>query len=869
MIGPLTQPWGKLRRVGDDLEWHPLTHHCLDVAAVFQALLTRTLWGRRLAAVAGVEALSEAQVWRLTWLAYLHDVGKLDSGFQARAHGGKPVGHVEPVRGLFDPRHLDRTFAILRWTAMETWFGDAIDALFCAAISHHRRPLGDLGDRSASLTHWKPQPDYDPFAALEDFAAVGATALAPAFTDEDAAPLPDRPDVSHAVAGLVMLADWIASDNAPAFFPYSTTLEVDRFAWAVERAARVLSAAGMDVSTPRAEAARRNDPLGFMGQRTPRPMQETLAALPVADGYSAVVLESDTGSGKTEAAIARFLSLFAAGRVDGLFFALPTRAAAVQIHGRVRDALRAALGEAAPPVVLAVPGYLRVDDSDGQRPLPGFDVLWPDTGEEDRPRRWAAEHPKRFLAAPVSVGTLDQALLSVLQVPHAHMRAAALGRLLLVVDEVHASDPYMTALLRVVLERFRAARGHVLLMSATLGASARHHLLGQPDAPEPDDATAVPYPLVTIATAGGPPTVRDCTPHGQPRRVRVEPLPLLDDPAAIAARALQAARAGARVLVLRNTVTAAVATQQALEALVGDAEEALLFRCAGAAAPHHSRFAPADRRALDARVEALFGPGRRSGEGVVLVATQTVEQSLDIDADLLLTDLCPMDVLLQRLGRLHRHHGRARPDGFAAAACILLVPADRDLEPLAARGRGAFGLGRDGSPRAYPDVRVLEATWRLAEATAEWELLRMNRALVEGATHPQTLAALAEDLGGAWPAHGRLMDGLRRAQAVTARLGCIDVTVPYCALPFPDDQKIATRLGASDRLVTFTDPPPSAFDPQTPLEHLTVPHWMAAGTDATAEPTVLPPVPGASGLRFALGERTFLYDRLGLRWDPQ
>lgn len=738
MIGPITQPWGKLRHVGDAVEWHPLTHHCLDVAAVFQALLTRTLWGRRLAAVAGVEVLSEAQVWRLTWLAYLHDVGKLNSGFQARARGGCPIGHVEPVRGLFDFRYRNRTLPLLRWPALETWFGDAADAVFCAAIGHHGQPLDGLSDLSDTHMLWAPRPDYDPFAALEDFAAAGAAALAPAFADGDADPLPERPEFSHAVAGLVMLADWIASDNAETFFPYSASVDEDRFAWAVERAARVLPAMGLDVSAPRAQAALHDDPLGFLGSRTPRPLQERLAALPAGDGYSAVVLESDAGSGKTEAAIARFLRLFAAGQVDGLFFALPTRAAAVQIHARVRDALRAALGEAAPPVVLAVPGYLRVDDADGQRPLPGFDVLWPDTvTQENRPRLWAAEHPKRFLAAPVSVGTLDQALLSVLQVPHAHMRAAALGRLLLVVDEVHASDPYMTALLRVVLERFRAAKGHVLLMSATLGAAARHHLLFQAKTPAPEEATAVPYPLVTVATAGGAPTFADCKAHGQPRRVRVEPLPLLDDPAAIA-------------------------TQQALEALAGEAEAPLLFRCANAAAPHHSRFAPADRRALDARVEALFGPGDRICAGVVLVATQTMEQSLDIDADLLLTDLCPMDVLLQRLGRLHQCRappaGGLRGGGLPAAG-------PRRARPGAAGGARTRGVRPDPRRLAARLSRRAGAGGDLAPGRGP---RRVGAAAHEpgpgGGRHPPAGAGRPgrrsrRRLAGAWAPHGRPAPG--------------------------------------------------------------------------------------------------------------
>jgi len=330
--------------------------------------------------------------------------------------------------------------------------------------------------------------------------------------------------------------------------------------------------------------------------------------------------------------------------------------------------------------------------------------------------------------------------------------------------------------------------------------------------------------------------------------------------------------------VLRNTVSAAIATQQALEAAA--TEPALLFHCAGLAAPHHSRFAPADRRALDARVEDLFGPKAPGGRGVVLVATQTVEQSLDIDADLLLTDLCPMDVLLQRLGRLHRHRTRdaVRPQGFAEARCGVLVPAERSLEPFITKGKGAFGFARSDFPLAYPDLRVLEATWRLIEARDGWTLPAMNRELVEGATHPEVLAALATDLGDAWAGHAARMDGLRYAEQAMAALGCINMAEPYCAAGFPEGETIATRLGARDRRVAFADPPPSLFAPHSPLDTLTIPHWMAQGIPEDAEPILRPTLPAgppgtltSSGptVRFALGERTYIYDRLGLRLETE
>ena len=243
---------------------------------------------------------------------------------------------------------------------------------------------------------------------------------------------------------------------------------------------------------------------------------------------------------------------------------------------------------------------------------------------------------------------------------------------------------------------------------------------------------------------------------------------------AAAARALQAARAGAKVLVIRNTVGYALQTQLALEE-IASAEEgeerdaALLFWCDGVLTAHHSRYAAADRLRLDAAVEKQIGKERASG-GRVIVGTQTLEQSLDIDADLLITDLCPMDVLLQRIGRLHRHRRADRPTGYREPACIILSPPDADLSPWLTRRQDTNGLGPNGF--VYEDLRVLEATRRLiAEHVASntpWDIPRMNRALVEDATHPERLAAITAQLGEGWRGHALEIEGAQIAHGLTA-----------------------------------------------------------------------------------------------------
>ena len=162
--------------------------------------------------------------------------------------------------------------------------------------------------------------------------------------------------------------------------------------------------------------------------------------------------------------------------------------------------------------VLAVPGYLVAGDAEGRR-AEKFEVFWEDEpDEEKRLARWSAESTRKFLSAPAAVGTVDQVLLAGLRVKWAHFRAASLSRSLLVVDEVHASDAYMTELLFGVLRGHLALGGHALLMSATLGSAARSKFMSSSarfSLPAPHDAEDTPYPALTLAAGDGAVWERD------------------------------------------------------------------------------------------------------------------------------------------------------------------------------------------------------------------------------------------------------------------------------------------------------------------------------------------------------------------------
>ena len=270
---------------------------------------------------------------------------------------------------------------------------------------------------------------------------------------------------------------------------------------------------------------------------------------------------------------------------------------------------------------------------------------------------------------------------------------------------------------------------------------------------------------------------------------------------------------------------------------------------------HHGRFALEDRARLDARVETLFGKDSNAGS-VVLCGTQTLEQSLDIDADLLVTDLCPMDVLLQRIGRLHRH-ARTRARGYEMAECVVLCP-EGDLSTLTQEpenGLGAYGKAASLSG-VYLDVAGLAATLEEIQACPLWRIPEMNRRLVERATHPHRLDEVAGQRG--WEDyHGRVtgkaIAETRGAELVTLRR---ELRLPEA---FPADEAVRTRLGDAGMILNLPEGTIGPFGGSVTSIALP-PHWSRGLSD---EDHVV--VSSDDPLLLRIGSKSFSYDALGLQ----
>ena len=380
------------------------------------------------------------------------------------------------------------------------------------------------------------------------------------------------------------------------------------------------------------------------------------------------------GEGKTEAALHLAGRWSAGDRQRGLYFALPTQATSNQILHRLRIALQQRYpGADVDLQLLHGSRLLSAEFTELMAAAEGLDDDAPVPGCLEGPRdeasdagavvatRWFTAR-KRGLLSAFGVGTIDQALLAVLPTPHAFVRLLGLAGKVVVLDEVHAYDPYVFALIERLCTYMAALGSRVIVLSATLPEAKTRALLEAYLAGAPSAApTAIPdlarYPRLSVAaSSGGVSSVELATSAAAARAFELEmvPDPLTAD--AVIGRLVSAARDGAQVGYVANTVARAQQIYLAVVAAEPGLEVGLF----------HARYPLADRLRREEAAIARYGQGCSRVRGSILIATQVIEQSLDLDFDLLGSDLAPVDLLLQRVGRLHRH----RANDAGRPACV-------------------------------------------------------------------------------------------------------------------------------------------------------------------------------------------------------
>ena len=410
--------------------------------------------------------------------------------------------------------------------------------------------------------------------------------------------------------------------------------------------------------------------------------------------------------------------LLAMGRAIGLYFALPTMATANAMFDRIDTiAPRLYADGALPSLALAHRRAALHPRFRFRATMPGFDVHErPETDgipeEAEGPDstiaapHWLMSESRKALLADLGVGTIDQAILAVLPTRFQSVRLAGLAGKVLIVDEAHSYDAYVSTELDRLVAFHATAGGSTIILSATLPLAVRSRLIaswrravgGGGATPDRND-----YPGATLVARG-----RDVSQQklaARPDLCRTIALTRVPDAAAALERIRAAAAAGACVAWIRNTVDDAIEGAASLAALELETD---LF---------HARFAMGDRLAIEERVLDRFGKKSKPEDrcGRIVVGTQVLEQSLDIDFDLIVSDLAPIDLLLQRVGRLWRHTERARP--IPGPEFVVVTPSHE--EPVAADwARAAF-------PRAsavYFDHAVL---WRTAREIATCPTFRV------------------------------------------------------------------------------------------------------------------------------------------------
>ena len=876
MILPPNRFWAKFDE--DHRTWHPLIAHSADVAAVLSRLLQDdSPIAARLARAAGLERLSPEVRSALVYLAVLHDFGKVNHGFQEKIlpagtrRRWPENGHVTVVL-----KSLSTTPSLQQVTAemLQAFSGNPMEtsSLLMAALCHHGRPHA-LESEIAPLSRlWDPaaRPGWDPLAMIRRL-IVHARRWSGLDGIGSPVAVPTHPAFTHLFAGALTLADWIGSTESVFEFDPTADDEPDRY-WqkAQDKAAYACAAIGVVPATrvvirPGADLLKEIFPNVF-STNEPTPLQRHVAEMPLPSSGSRVLIESETGSGKTEAALTLYTRMRAAGRVAGLVFALPTRATATAMHRRVLAALPRIYGDGpAPTVALAMGGaHVRAITNDalvGEAPR-----TYDDPGDRDLVS-WSSSSAKRFFAAEIVVATIDQVLLSGLLTKHAHMRLALLSRHLLVVDELHSYDRYMAEVLGNVVDFHTGAGGVAVFMSATLSSVERRRFGGSTgDEPTLAEAIAQPYPVISVCDSldGAWRDVPLAAGNRPGREITWNAVSELD-----ALRcAVEAARSGARVCILRNTVKGARATVAKIHEIDGGT---LLWRPEGSpyTPPYHSRYTQPDREALDFAVLADFGWDSPS-RGTILVATQVAEQSLDVDFDYMVTDLCPIDVLLQRIGRLHRHR-RSRPGGFESARIAVIAPE----RPLIEYVHGNKMNGPHGWGPVYGDPGDLELTLRLIRdpAWATISIPRDNRELIERVYHPMPREKLANE-SEAWEKAFIVNEGKYLGRIVHARGASIDFQIGYTDNGRRFDpiaeRRIRTRLGDDSIRIDIGAEVPCFYADRgaiTPVTTIDLPFHVVARADEDAmAPRVSDVTVTPDGIQFLVNGHAVRYDRDGWHW---
>ena len=695
--------------------WLPLWMHLRDTAEIMELLVRKWLPD----SVKKASGLEEEELVQLArFLGWGHDLGKAILIFQSTIMQCLPEAkqRLERLTPLScqklnrcETPHARASEAILRKLGCP-------DGIASVAGAHHGKPQ-DGTEVDKQFTCW--EVNYYPEEQKGIWEGFWNGLLQAALQDSgysgvDALPVLNQPE-EILLTGLLVMADWIASNTD--YFPLIPVEETGSEEVYPERADRAWrewdkqeTASPWAAQTTIAEPEEFAKRFGFAPNAV---QQAAMEAANTMDTPGILILEAQMGVGKTEAALAAAEILAARFGAGGIFFGLPTQATANGLFPRLLQWAENQPDDLPRSIRLAHgmaelnEEYIRLQ----QQPVRVQDDWDDPEAEEQRVQvhQWFRGN-KQALLANFVIGTVDQLLLAALAQKHVMLRHLGLAGKVVIIDECHAYDTYMNCYLDRALEWLGWYKVPVILLSATLPARRRAELVeayqqkkAVPDAPW---KTSCGYPLLTW-TDGAEVKQTAIPPDAPGKTVQLTTLTEPELPALLRRKLAEGGCAG----VIVNTVKKAQKIAQLLRESLPD-KEVQLF---------HAQFLMPDRAARENQLMARIGKGsapeRRND--LIVVGTQVMEQSLDIDLDVLVTELCPMDLLLQRIGRLHRHR-RSRPAPLQQACCAVLDTGEDafDAGSEAVYGQWLLWRTRKFLPRS---IRLPEEISPLVQQVYGWE----------------------------------------------------------------------------------------------------------------------------------------------------
>ena len=606
---PLSQCLAKTVKLsnGKIVKGTNIISHCHTVGCIAKELIDRQpVWLQEALFPSGSELIAAA-----------HDLGKVSPHFQAKIYSAAQ----EPL--LIGNPALDSALGG-HATISQACLSDAPEYIREIIGRHHGSSPSNVGlasDESYGGTSWqKLRMD------LLEILKKSLKTDWPEIKDENQA---------NVISGLVCVADWIGSSSV--FDAYNLDGTPNATAWETKISNSIDNAGFVSFKV------RPNLSFQDVFKFTPREPQIKLIESVNQPGV--YILEAPMGMGKTEAALYAAYVALDKGFGTGIYFALPTQLTSNKIHDRMNSFLSNILDENCKFRALLLHSSAWLRDTE--------------IGEEGMPGKGWFNSNKRGLLAPFAVGTIDQALMSVMNVRHGFVRTFGLAGKVVILDEVHSYDSFTGTILNKLVKSLQEINCTVIILSATLTSVKRAELIGE-------HYEKTNYPLVSALRKNAQ---TEIIPVSSVESIKVSLKIKNSNHEAIEEVILRAER-GEQVLWIENTVAE---SQLIYTVLAARAEACGVGIDCGLI---HSRFQRKDRAINEDKWVKKFGKDghkERQKSGRILVGTQVLEQSLDIDADFLITRVCPSDMILQRIGRLWRHRetDHLRPKAAIPEAWIL------------------------------------------------------------------------------------------------------------------------------------------------------------------------------------------------------